>query len=451
MNRKSNRLRFNETQRYAMFGAAFGFTFPLIGAILEALFSNLPLTISNMLYIQSTDPLLWVIDTAPIVIGLFAGYAGRKQDILSEVNKQLRERENELKNNQVNLEKYANERTAELMIANQRNEHRASQFESIAQISHTISSTQTLDALLPQISETISESLGFYHVGIFLVDARKEYAVLVAANSPGGKRMLDRNHRLLVGETGIVGFVAKSGLPRLALDVGLDAVFFNNPDLPETRSEIALPLRIGFNIFGVLDVQSTISQTFSQEDVSILSALAEQVSIAIQNARSYQESQDALRQAEIISAQLSEQHWKHFRARQSISGYHFDGVETRQVKPSAGAPSTHSLSIPLTLRGVRIGTLKLKTSDPNRIWTEEEVSLVQATADRTALAIENARLLQEAQKRAAKERAIGEISSKIGSLVNLKNIVQTTLQELGSTLPGTEIAIQFTPQDPEQL
>ncbi|MBI5823085.1 MAG: GAF domain-containing protein [Chloroflexi bacterium] len=447
---KSNHMRLHETQRYAMFGAVFGFTFPLFGTVLEVIFSNLPLNILNMLYIQSTEPLLWIVDTAPIVIGLLAGYAGRKQDTLSEVNEQLRERENELKNNQANLEQYANERTAELMIANQRNEHRAAQLESIAHISRTISSTQTLDALLPQITETISERLGFYHIGIFLLDAQKEYAILVAANSPGGRRMLTRSHRLPVGETGIVGNVAKTGQPRLALDVGHDAVFFNNPDLPETRSEIALPLRIGSNTFGAIDVQSTKSQAFTQEDVNILSTLAEQVSIAIQNARSYQESQEALAQAEIISSQLSEQQWSQFLSRQIVGGYHFDGVEARQLQPSSQDGTAHSLTIPLTLRGTRIGTLKLNAPDPNRIWTEEEIALAQATADRTALAIENARLLQDAQKRAAKERTIGEISSKIGSLVSLENIVQTTIQELGSTLPGTEIAIQFTQRKPRQ-
>lgn len=138
-------------------------------------------------------------------------------------------------------------------------------------------------------------------------------------------------------------------------------------------------------------------------------------------------------------------------SRQQIGGYHFDGIEARQIKAPSEKPTSHSLSIPVTLRGTKIGTLKLNAPDPNRIWTEEEIALAQATADRTALAIENARLLQDAQKRAAKERTIGEISSKIGSLVNLDNIVQTTIQELGNTLPGTEIAIQFNPQDSEQL
>jgi len=435
-------MHLNETQRYAMFGAAFGFTFPLIGTFLEVLFSNLPLNIFSMLYIQRTDPLLWIVDTAPIVIGMFAAYAGRKQDILTEVNNQLRERENDLKNSQVNLEQYANERTAELVIANRRNEHRAAQLEAIAHIARAISSIQILSELLSQITKTISEQFGFYHVGIFLLDGNKEYAVLTAANSEGGKIMLEHNHRLRVGGTGIVGFVTNTGQPRIALDVGLDTAHFNNPDLPDTHSEIALPLRVGINIFGALDFQSTETNAFSQEDISILSILADQVSIAIQNARSYQQIQEALAQAYIASTQMSNQQWQQFLVHEPVEGYYFDGVDIKNLVPS-DKQRPHSLAIPLILRGTRIGTLKLSTTDSNRKWTAEEIDMAQAIAERTSIAVENARLLQESQKRVVKERTIGQISAKIGSLSNLEGLLQTTIQELGNALPGTDIAIQF--------
>lgn len=341
------------------------------------------------------------------------------------------------------LEDRIMERTSELEKISEANAYRASQFEAIARISRTISSTQSLDKLLPQITETISEELGFYHTGIFLLDNHKEYAVLVAANSEGGQRMLARSHRLRVGETGIVGYATRSGEPRIALDVGLDAVYFNNPDLPETHSEIALPLRIGLEIIGALDVQSTKTNAFSQEDVSILSTLADQVSIAIQNARSYQQSLEALQQAQQIAAQLGEQQWSHFLEQQTITGYHYDGVEAKSIQTIIEKDSK-SFSIPLILRGTRIGTLKLSATDPSRAWDEDEIAMAQATAERTAYAIESARLLQEAQKRAAKERAIGQISAKISNLVSLENILQTAIQELGSTLPGTDVAIQFT-------
>lgn len=343
------------------------------------------------------------------------------------------------------LEDRISERTNELNLVSQSNAYRATLFESIARISRTISSTRRLDQLLPEISETISSQLGYYHVGIFLLDGQKEYAVLAAANSEGGKTMLARGHRLRVGETGIVGYVTHTGEPRVALDVGKDAVFFNNPDLPETHSEIALPLRGDSGIIGALDVQSKATNAFKEEDINILSVLADQVSTAIQNARSFQESHEAREQAERAAAQLSEQQWKQFLKRQTTPGFHFDGVLTRKVDPhSRTKDQPVELAIPIVLRGVQIGTLKLSASDPDRQWDPHELAMAQATAERTALAIENARLLEDAQKRAVKERTIGQISSKLGNLVNLDNIVQTTIQELGETLPGTEVVIQFS-------
>ncbi|MCE9647578.1 MAG: GAF domain-containing protein [Chloroflexi bacterium] len=340
------------------------------------------------------------------------------------------------------LEKRVFDRTQELQKANEGINRRAAQFESIASVARTISSTQTLDELLPQIAQTISDQFGFYHVGIFLLDTNREYAILTASNSEGGKIMLARNHRLRVGGTGIVGMVTNTGQPRIALDVGLDAAFFNNPDLPGTHSEVALPLRVGSEIIGALDVQSSETNAFTDEDVKILSTLADQVGIAIQNARSYQQSREALALADAASIQLSEQQWKNFFESQPGSGFVYDGIDAKSLKPTEGIDH-NSLAIPLILRGTRIGTLKLSAAEPGRTWTEDEIAMAQATAERTALAVEGARLLQEAQRRAAKERTIGEISAKIGGLITIENILQTAIQELGNTMPHTDIAIQF--------
>lgn len=347
------------------------------------------------------------------------------------------------------LEDRISVRTKELESLSQTNVYRATRFEAIARISRIISSTRDLEQLLTQITETISEQLGYYHVGIFLIDVHKENAVLVSANSEGGKVMLARGHRLGVGEQGIVGYVTKFGLPRIAVDVGQDATYFNNPDLPETHSEVALPLRSGSEIIGALDVQSKLTNAFSDEDVNILLTLADQVSIAIQNARSFQQSREALERAERAAAQLTEQQWSQIRKGQKVAGFHFDGIQTQELK-SQQKSNQNNLAIPIILRGVQIGSIKLSTPDADRKWDNNEIAMAQATAERTALAIETARLLEEAQKRASKERTIGHISSTIGSLVNIENIVQTVIQELGDTLPGTDVAIQFTNRQSEQ-
>ena len=314
-------------------------------------------------------------------------------------------------------------------------------FEAIARISHIINNTQNLDQLLPQITETISSQLGYYHVGIFLMDVHQEFAVLVAANSEGGRELIARSHRIRKERKQIVGDVIETGKPRIALDFGTDAALLST-DFPETRSEIALPLRSGVEIIGALDVQSKLQNAFTDDDVNILSVLADQVSIAIQNARSFQQSREALDQARRAASQLSEQQWSVFLKNQPPSKYHFDGVTANESQSAKTMPN--NLKIPIILRGVQIGVLNLSTPDPTRKWDDNEIAMAQATAERTAIAIENARLLQDAQKRASKERTIGQISAKIGSLINIENIVKTTIEELGGTLPNTDVAIQFT-------
>lgn len=339
------------------------------------------------------------------------------------------------------LEKNVADRTSELEALSQSSAYRATLFEAIARISHIISNTKNLGQLLPQITETISSQLGYYHVGIFLMDVHQEFAVLVAANSENGHELIARSHRVRVDRKQLVGYVIETGQPRIALDLGADTALLS-VDFPETRSEIALPLRSGVEIIGVLDVQSKLQNAFTEDDVNILSVLADQVSIAIQNARSFQQSREALDQARRAAAQLSEQQWSLFLKNQPPTQYHFDGVSASESK--SGKSSANTITIPIVLRGVQIGALHLSTPDPTRKWDDNELAMAEATAERTALAIENARLLQDAQKRASKERTIGQISAKIGSLINIENIVKTTIEELGGTLPNTDVAIQFT-------
>jgi len=338
------------------------------------------------------------------------------------------------------------ERTTELEAASEKLARRANQFEAIAQVSRIISSIQDREVLLPRITRMISQHFGFYHVGIFLLDENNQYAVLRAANSEGGKRMLARKHRLEVGQTGIVGHVTSTGNPRIALDTVADSVFFNNPDLPDTRSEMALPLKIGSQIIGALDVQSTEPNAFSQDDISTLSTLADQVSIAIHNARLYEESREALERAESVSQQLTGDAWENFQRFAPLVGYRFDGVKpeplTQHTNSLQAESQKEAYSVPVQLRGKSIGRLRIKPASDEHQWSEDEMAIIRATAERVALAAENARLILESQKNAAKEQLIGEVSSKIGASINLDNILQTTLREMGRILPGAEISIQ---------
>jgi GAF domain-containing protein len=377
--------------------------------------------------------------------------------------KEVVERNKELQTLSAGLEKLVEVRTSELDRANQRSEHRAKQFEAISQVSRAINQTQNLHDLLPKITEVISQQFNFYHVGIFLLDVNNEYAVLAAANSEGGKKMLDRGHQLKVGQVGIVGNVAGTGVPRIALDTGADAIYFNNPDLPETRSEMALPLfRTGQQLIGVMDVQSTQANAFGQDDIQILTTLADQVSIAISNARLYEDTQKALLESETLYRRDIQSGWNKFTRSQNVLGIRRQGSKANLLSepldlPGAlevsrsgniyqrkadGVNNSSQLTIPMKLRDEVVGILNVKT-DGDRLWTVDEIDIITAIIERAALSIDNARLLDESQKRATLEQTIGEMSTRIGAGTEVEAILRTTVRELGAQISGAQISVEL--------
>ena len=176
---------------------------------------------------------------------------------------------------------------------------------------------------MPLVAAVISQYFDFYHVGIFLNDEDQQFAWLIAANSEGGRRMLQRRHSLKIGSQGIVGYVAARGEFRVARNVGEDAEYFNNPDLPETKSEAALPLRRGAEIAGVLDVQSTKEDAFTDDDLRILAILADQVSLAMENTRLFETTRRSLMEAETLYRQYVQEAWSRLPQQDQVTGYRY--------------------------------------------------------------------------------------------------------------------------------
>jgi GAF domain-containing protein/HAMP domain-containing protein len=342
------------------------------------------------------------------------------------------------------LEQRVQERTAELQESLAKNERRGKQYEAIAKVSQAINATQNLQELLPQISQVISQQFGFYHVGIFLNDAGNQYAVLGAANSEGGKRMLKRGHQLKIGEQGIVGYVTGTGKPRIALDVGSDAVYFNNPNLPETRSEMALPLTIAGQIIGALDVQSTDSNAFTEEDVDVLSTLAEQVSLAIQNARLYEQTQKSLAEAEAVSRQYFTETWKSLSQESRIAGYRYTPAGTAPISedslPEIANTDRKSITVPIIIRGQTVGELAVLVPKQEHIKADQ-MDLIHAVADRVGIFAENARLFDETSRRAEREHLVSDITAKIRSTNDPREMLETAIKELREALNVSRIEI----------
>ncbi len=375
----------------------------------------------------------------------------KRKDEIGELGRAFNTMINQVRDLIANLDARVRERTAAL-------ERRASLLQATSDVGSIVIAGQEIEQALHQIAIRISERFGFYHVGIFLIDERGEYAVLRAANSTGGQRMLARQHKLRIGQVGIVGYVAATGQPRIALDVGQDAVYFDNPDLPETRSEMALPIVINQQIIGVLDIQSREANAFTDEDIHVLQTLANQIAIALENARLYQEAQQVSRTLNRLLEERTLSSWREFSRRRPVAGFvsiaqggllelpepQLGPVHQRALQE--GKPQItddgYTLIAPIILRKTIIGLLRLKKQSGLPPWSEDEKNMVTILLDQLAAAIENARLYTETQQQALIDRAIGDISSRLSMAVDVESILREAAISLGRYLSNTEVVIK---------
>jgi GAF domain-containing protein len=385
---------------------------------------------------------------------------------LSTALEQSRELARALGKQRDRLEEQVAARTEDLM-------RRGSQLEAAAQVARDATAIQDVERLLEETVRLVSARLGFYHTGIFLLDEQKEYAVLRAASSAGGQRMLARGHRLRVGgvgagvpsgeAVGIVGYVISHGEARIALDVGADAVHFDNPDLPETRSEVALPLRARGEIIGALDVQSIEPGAFSQEYVAVLQTLADQVAVALSNARLFRQAQESLAAERRAYGEISRQAWQQMVRRRTERGFlcgeegivplgldpsTADLLSTMQQAAQAGQVIVgDSLSVPIPVRDQVVGALNFRKSEAGEAWTEEEVTLLQNMADQLGQALESARLYQDTQRRAAREQLIGEVTARMRETLDMDAVLRTAALEMEQRLGLYDVTISLTSED----
>jgi GAF domain-containing protein len=357
----------------------------------------------------------------------------------------------ELELQQESLEEVVQQRTSDLA-------RRTRYLEATSLVARDAAGLLDLEEQLSRVVTLISERFGFYHTGIFLLDPDREWAMLQAASSKGGQRMLARGHRLRVGEVGIVGYATAYNLPRIALDVGGDAVYFNNPDLPETRSEMALPLRARGEVIGALDVQSREPDAFSDEDVTALQTLADQVAVAISNARLFQQAQESLEAQRRAYGELSHQAWRDLlrgqpnlgflRNRQGMSsaGYLWrQEMDTafRTGKAALGQDGAERLAVPIKVGGRVIGVIDARKPGEAGIWGTEEIALMETLCEELGIALESARLYEDTQRRAARDRLMSEIVARIREPLDVGAVLQTAAREIGESLGLHTVTIQL--------
>ena len=366
----------------------------------------------------------------------------------------------ELKELHESLEDKVKERTDNLLKANIENQRRAAQFLTVAQIAQTIASERDLNTLLSIITEVISAQFNYYHIGIYLNDDIQEFTILSAANSENGKRMLQHGYKLSIGQTSVVGYVALTGKARSTAEA--DGLSLNDLNLPETKSELALPLKVGTQTIGVMDMQSKEANAFDQTDTEALTALANQVTIAIQNTRLFAETQTALAESQLLYGTVVKQAWQTNIQTNPQIGYRYAGVKSTQLEKEISTPEireamesndiavTHlsrrknenALAIPIKMRESTIGVLNINFPIDVEL-EEDEIDIARAASQQIAIALENASLLEESQRRAKREQTISEISAKISSKTEIETILKTVIRELGVQIGGAQITVEM--------
>jgi GAF domain-containing protein/HAMP domain-containing protein len=319
-------------------------------------------------------------------------------------------------------------------------------------------SQRNLQTLMEQVVELIVEKFSdIYHAQIFLLDADREYAMLRASTGEPGKIMLARGHKLGVGSVSVIGQVTSQGEVVVARDTGTSQVHQRNELLPLTRAELAIPLKVGNVTIGALDVQSRIRDSFGKDEIAILQTMADQVAVAIENARLYQESVRRLEEIERINRSSTLQTWQEYLHSQrehqlSSEAGVASGIDLSTIRKQAiaqnrivvGAVTAHQtipIAVPVQLRGQILGAVEweIPASDLN----ENKLQLAQELANRLAASLDNARLFQESQRAAERERVVNNIAARLTPQTEISDILQTAVREVGQALRAPQVSIRL--------
>ena len=321
------------------------------------------------------------------------------------------------------------------MTLEERVEGRTQQWRAGLEVAAAINAVRDPEQLVAEVVNRISDTFGYYYTAIFLLDETGENAVLREATGEAGRLLKENKHSLPVGGQSMVGTAISGRRARIALDTDAEAVRFANPLLPYTRSEIAVPLMVGERVLGALDVQSTSPGAFGEAEVDTLQGMANQVALAFENARLFQESQRNLEDLQAVQRQYIAGAWEPLTGRADMQ-YSLGDLEL--------SPGAAQFDVPLALRDQIIGEISMSAE---KEWTPEQRSMVEAIATQAALALENARLVQSTQSTARREHVLADITAKVWSAPTLEGILRTAVSELGTALAAENATIELRMED----
>jgi GAF domain-containing protein/HAMP domain-containing protein len=329
------------------------------------------------------------------------------------------------------------------------------QLQTVSELAQEAANLQNLDALTERSAHLILERFNLYYVAIYLVDDERNFVILKAATGSAGGFHMQRGIKIHLGEVNVISNVVGSGEPRIINDTALDFVFRKDPLLPDTRAEAVIPLLSNQKAIGALDVHSSTANVFGEDEVIILQILADQLTIAIQNAHLAENLQKSVDEANSLYQRYTQTIWSREAMGKRVGGYEYNlldvmpvdhklpvGVLDRLKNGKATPISANEfqdgslqqdqkvLLVPLMMYNQIVGVIGLEKDHPDLDWSEDEISVIEAVTNQIALSLDNARLLEESQVRSGQLRLLQEITSVAASHTNLLELLDNVSQKL---------------------
>jgi len=345
-------------------------------------------------------------------------------------------------------------------------ERRSTQLQAVAEVGHIAISLREQEALYTQIPRVVADQFELYHVGLYLLDESAAYLILRGHYSRPNSLALQ--NAVEVGMRGDIGAVAATGAVYRALDEGVAPVDFSMTAFPRTRSRLALPVRAGARLLGVLDLHSLEASVFHREDEVALQVLADQLGVALENAMLLTQTQEALETAQRAYGEVSRRAWTEFINTTANLGFrgHDRGVtragavdksevlrafrEGVTVQGEA-EDSDHVLAIPIKIRDEVIGVLDTYKPAETQGWTAQELEILQLLTEQLGIALEGARLYQDTQRRAAREQMISEVTGHIRETLDVEAVLKTAVDEIRQALQLERLVVRLGAPDEDAV
>lgn len=387
--------------------------------------------ITSLLILSTTSFVTLVAEGVEIGFGVPLLLVDGAVAILSTINSAMRERDiNLIEAQATELQDYSQQLAQQV-------DSRTRDIKTMAEIGQVMTGTRNLDELLERVIVMITERFDYYHAQVFLLDESRRWAVLRKSTGVAGEELLARGHKLEVGSRSVIGRVTSANEPVIARDTDTDSVHRRNELLPHTRSEMALPLRVGGRVIGALDIQSINPDSFDPAAVSVFQTMADQLAIAIENARLFERAERDLEDIEALNRQLTGEAWRRYVAhrRGGAVGYRTNegAIKPVHVAESADDSIEGTVSLPLKVRGETIGVLDLTPRD-GEAPDEETRMMLEAVAERVAFALDSSRLGEQSQRQAERELILSRLSADLQATTDLNVILRTAAEEAGRAL-----------------